>query len=58
MMLANIRTIVTALGGSADALNFAVATAVLCSRIEQLLERQGVLVELECPEEVNGKRNG
>ena len=34
---------------------FAVATehwAVLCSRIEQLLERQGVLVELECPEEV------
>ena len=35
--------------------DFAVATehwAVLCSRIEQLLERQGVLVELECPEEV------
>ena len=34
---------------------FAVATehwAVLCSRIEQLLERQGVLVELDCPEEV------
>ena len=34
--------------------DFAVATehwAVLCSRI-QLLERQGVLVELECPEEV------
>ena len=33
----------------------AVATehwAVLCSRIEQLLERQGVLVELDCPEEV------
>ena len=25
---------------------------MLCSRIEQLLERQGVLVELECPEEV------
>ena len=35
--------------------DFAVATehwAVLCSRIEQLLERQGVLVELDCPEEV------
>ena len=34
---------------------FAVATehwAVLCSRIEQLLERQEVLVELDCPEEV------
>ena len=37
---------------------FAVATehwAVLCSRIEQLLERQGVLVELDCPEEVERK---
>ena len=35
--------------------DFAVATehwAVLCSRIEQLLERQEVLVELDCPEEV------
>ena len=37
-----------------DGSEFAVATehwAVLCSRIEQLLERQGVLVELD-PEEV------
>ena len=25
---------------------------VSCSRFEQLLERQGVLVELDCPEEV------
>ena len=35
--------------------DFALATehwAVLCSRIEQLLERQEVLVELDCPEEV------